>query len=163
MAKTEFATLGGGCFWGVEDLFQNLPGVLNAVSGYTGGHHKNSTYREVCSGLTGHAEVVRVEFDPEIISYKEILHFFWEIHDPTTINRQGPDIGSQYRSAIFTHSSEQKSQAEESKIWAQKYFKRPIVTEITEATDFIEAEEYHQDYFEKNGSHGCHVRRPIGR
>lgn len=163
MANTEFATLAGGCFWGIEDLFQKLPGVKTAVSGYTGGHHKNSTYREVCSGLTGHAEVVRVEFDPKVISYKEILHYFWEIHDPTTLNRQGPDIGTQYRSAIFTHSPEQKAQAEESKAWAQSYFNRPIVTEIVDAPEFLEAEEYHQDYFEKNGAHGCHIRRPFAR
>jgi peptide-methionine (S)-S-oxide reductase len=163
MATIEHATLAGGCFWGVEDLYQKQPGVLSAVSGYSNGVFPNPTYQDVCSGMTGHAEVVRIEFDAEIISYKEILHFFWEIHNPTTLNRQGPDIGTQYRSAIFTHSPEQKQIAEESKAWAQQFFDRPIVTEIEEATEFFPAEEYHQDYFEKNGAHGCHIRRPLGR
>lgn len=163
MAQTEIAIVAGGCFWGVEDLYRKLPGVLRAESGYIGGHHPNSTYREVCSGLTGHAEAVRIEFDPAVVSYKEILHYFWEIHDPTTLNRQGPDIGTQYRSAIFTTTDEQAERAAESKAWAQPFFNRPIVTEIVPATDFIRAEEYHQEYFLKNGGHGCHIRRPIGR
>jgi peptide-methionine (S)-S-oxide reductase len=163
MAQTELATVAGGCFWGVEDLYQKTEGVIEAVSGFMGGHTNDSTYREVCSGLTGHAEVVNITFDPEVISYKEILHLFWEIHNPTTLNRQGPDIGTQYRSAIFTHSEEQTQTAIESKEWAQQFFDRPIVTEIHPASHFIKAEEYHQDYFEKNGGHGCHIRRPIGR
>jgi len=163
MPTIEHATLAGGCFWGVEDLFQKQPGVITAVSGYSNGAFPNPTYRDVCSGLTGHAEVVRIEYDSEIISYKEILHFFWEIHNPTTLNRQGPDIGTQYRSAIYTHSPEQKLIAEESKAWAQQFFDRPIVTEIEEAKEFFPAEEYHQDYFEKNAGHGCHIRRPLGR
>lgn len=163
MSKTEYATIAGGCFWGVEDLFQKLPGVIKAESGYTGGHHPNSTYREVCSGLTGHAEAVRIEFNPEEVSYQELLHYFWEIHNPTTLNQQGPDIGTQYRSAIFYHSDDQKQIAEQSKSWAQQYFNRPIVTEIVPAAEFIRAEEYHQEYFAKNGGHGCHIRRPIGR
>ncbi len=163
MPKIEHAILAGGCFWGVEHLFQKQPGVISAVSGYVGGVTPQPGYSEVCSGLTGHAEAVQIEFDSEIISYKEILHFFWEIHNPTTLNRQGPDIGTQYRSAIFTTTPEQVQVAEESKAWAQQFFDRPIVTEIVEAAEFFPAEDYHQDYFEKNGGHGCHFRRPIGR
>lgn len=163
MAKTEIATFAGGCFWGVEDLFRKVPGVHDAVSGYIGGHLADPGYREVCSGLTGHAEAVEVTFDPEVVSYRELLHVFWEVHDPTTLNRQGPDIGTQYRSAVFVHSEEQRLAAEESKAWAQQFFSRPIVTEVVEASTFYPAEEYHQRYFEKNGGHGCHVRRPLGR
>ncbi|MBL8068203.1 MAG: peptide-methionine (S)-S-oxide reductase MsrA [Armatimonadetes bacterium] len=163
MAELELATVAGGCFWGVEDLFRKVPGVKSAVSGYIGGHSQNPTYREVCSGLTGHAEAVQIAFDPDVISYSEILHIFWEIHDPTTLNRQGPDIGTQYRSAIFVHSPEQRAAAEASKSWAQQFFPRPIVTSIEDASTFFPAEEYHQEYFSKNGGHGCHVRRSIGR
>ena len=163
MSEMQLATFGGGCFWGIEHLFRKLDGVQEAYSGYMGGHIKNVTYREVCSGLTGHAEVVQITFDPNKISYKELLHYFWEIHDPTTLNRQGPDVGTQYRSAIFTHSEEQSEQAQSSKEWAQEFFSSPIVTEISPATDFYKAEEYHQRYFEKNIAHGCHVRRPFAR
>mgnify|MGYP002625059203 CR=1 FL=1 len=163
MAKSEIATFAGGCFWGVEDLFRKVPGVMAAVSGYIGGSVDNPDYRSVCSGTTGHAEAVQITFDPEQVSYKELLHFFWEIHDPTTLNRQGPDVGTQYRSEIFTHSDEQMAEAEASKEWAQQFFSQPIVTAITPATEFFPAEEYHQEYFIKNGGHGCHIRRPIGR
>lgn len=164
MAELETATLAGGCFWGVEHLYRKLDGVKSAVSGYIGGHVESPTYRDVCSGLTGHAEAVEIKFDPKVISYPEILHFFWEIHDPTTLNRQGPDIGTQYRSAIFTHSPEQAEQARTSLEWAQQFFPRPIVTEVVPATTFYSAEEYHQEYFDKHPGHGgCYVRRPLGR
>lgn len=163
MDNLEIATVGGGCFWGIEHLYQQLPGVKSAISGYMGGHVENVTYREVCTGLTGHSEVVQVTYDPEIITFSEILHYFWEIHNPVTLNRQGPDIGTQYRSAIFTHTPEQMEQAQASKKWAQQFFQHPIVTEITEAATFYPAEDYHQEYFSKNGGHGCHIRRPIGR
>lgn len=163
MSDTKVATFAGGCFWGVEHLFRQHPGVLEAVSGYMGGHVKNVTYKEVCSGLTGHAEVVQVTYDPAQVTFKELLHFFWEIHDPTTLDRQGPDVGPQYRSAVFTHDETQAQEAEESKAWAQAYFSRPIVTEITPAAEFWSAEDYHQRYFEKHEAHGCHVRRPFAR
>lgn len=163
MSTEQKATFAGGCFWGVEALFRSQPGVHDAISGYMGGHIKNVTYKEVCSGLTGHAEVVQVTFDPNVVSFKELCHLFWEIHDPTTLNRQGPDVGTQYRSAIYFHSDEQRIEAEASKAWAQEFFERPIVTEVTAAGEFYRAEEYHQRYFEKNGGHGCHVRRPFGR
>ncbi len=163
MEKIEIATLGGGCFWGIEDLFKKLDGVIEANSGYMGGHTESTNYREVCSGQSGHAEVVQVHFNPEIVTYKEILHFFWEIHNPTTLNSQGPDHGTQYRSAIFTHSPQQMKDATESKLWAQEYFSNPIVTQIEEASKFHIAEDYHQNYFQKNGGHGCHIRRKIGR
>lgn len=161
MADLQVATVAGGCFWGVEDLFRKLPGVKSAVSGYSGGHTENPTYREICSGLTGHAEAVRIEFDPDIVDYRDILHLFWEIHDPTTLNRQGPDIGTQYRSAIFVHSDVQMAEAQKSREWAQKHFSRPIVTTIEPAGEFFPAEDYHQEYFARNGGHGCHIRRPI--
>lgn len=161
MEKLQQATLGGGCFWGVEDLFLKLDGVHSATSGYMGGHTETVTYREICTGTTGHAEVVQIEFNPEIITYSEILHYFWEIHNPTTLNQQGPDHGTQYRSVIFYHSPDQKQQAEESKNWAQQFFTSPIVTEISAAQVFHPAEDYHQKYFQKNGGHGCHIRRPL--
>lgn len=163
MSELAVATFAGGCFWGVEHLFRSLPGVKDAVSGYMGGHIPNVTYKEVCSGLTGHAEVVQVTFDPSQVNYQELLHFFWEIHDPTTLNRQGPDVGTQYRSAVFTHSPEQAAEAEASKTWAQSFFNKPIVTVIEPAQTFYPAEDYHQRYFEKHGAHGCHIRRPFGR
>lgn len=163
MESTQTAIFAGGCFWGVEHLFRAQPGVLEAVSGYIGGHTDNPTYREVCSGQTGHAEAVRVIFDPTQTTYKELLHFFWEIHDPTTLNRQGPDHGTQYRSAVFTTTPEQQTEAEESKAWAQDYFPKPIVTEIVPATTFYPAEDYHQRYFEVHGAHGCHIRRKFAR
>jgi peptide-methionine (S)-S-oxide reductase len=146
----EKATFGAGCFWGVEAEFRKVEGVVDAVVGYSGGALENPTYKDVCSGTTGHAEVVEVEYDPSKVSYEELLEVFWENHDPTTPNRQGPDVGTQYRSAIFFHTPEQEAAARASKERAQARFKKPIVTEITPASDFYRAEEYHQRYFEKN-------------
>ena len=152
MDKAIFAA---GCFWGVEHEFRQTPGVLEAVSGYTGGHRDNPTYEDVCTGQTGHAEAVEVTFDPEKVSYEELLEKFWAMHDPTTRNRQGPDVGSQYRSGVFTTTPEQSALAEESKAEAQKGLGRPIVTEITPASTFWPAEDYHQRYFEKRGILSC--------
>lgn len=163
MSKTQIATFAGGCFWGVEDLFRKTPGVISAVSGYMGGQTDNVTYRDVCTGTTGHAEVVQVTFDPDLTSFRELLHTFFEIHDPTTLNRQGPDHGTQYRSAVFFHTPQQEEETKSFIAWAQEHFPRPIVTEITPASTFHVAEDYHQRYFEKNGGHGCHIRRPFGR
>lgn len=159
---TEVATFAAGCFWGVESAFRELigKGVLSTTVGYTGGHTKNPTYKEVCSHTTGHAEAVEVEFDPAKVSYEKLLRVFWSIHDPTTPNRQGPDVGSQYRSAIFYHSDEQRQQAEKSKTELEKSgkWKNPVVTEITKAGEFYPAEDYHQQYFEKQGIEPtCHV------
>jgi peptide-methionine (S)-S-oxide reductase len=153
--KTQFATFGAGCFWGVEAEFLKVPGVLDATSGYEGGTTEHPTYRDVCSNATGHAEVVQVEFDPARVDYERLLDVFWSIHDPTTPNRQGPDHGSQYRSAIFYHSPGQQAAAEASKARENASGKhaRPIVTEIVPAQPFYRAEEYHQRYFEKNGVH----------
>lgn len=147
---TEFATLGGGCFWCVEAIYQDLKGVLKVESGYSGGHVDNPTYREVCSGLTGHAEVIHVTFDPAVISFKEILEVFFTFHDPTTLNRQGADSGPQYRSAIFYHSPEQKTVAEAVKQSMQSIWDDPIVTEITAFEKFYKAEDYHQNYYKDN-------------
>lgn len=151
----EKATFAAGCFWGVEAAFRQFlnKGIISTRVGYTGGHTKNPTYREVCSHTTGHAEAVEVEFDPTKISYQDLLDIFWSIHDPTTLNRQGPDVGDQYRSAIFYHSEEQRRLAEESKqrLEESKRFSRPIVTEILPAQEFYEAEDYHQQYYEKKG------------
>jgi peptide-methionine (S)-S-oxide reductase len=147
---TERATFGAGCFWGVEAEFRKVEGVVDATVGYSGGALENPTYKDVCSGTTGHAEVVEVEYDPSKVSYEELLEVFWENHDPTTLNRQGPDMGTQYRSAIFFHTPEQEAAARASKERAQDRFKKPIVTEITPAAEFYRAEEYHQRYFEKN-------------
>jgi peptide-methionine (S)-S-oxide reductase len=147
---TEKATFGAGCFWGVEAEFRKVEGVVDATVGYSGGALENPTYKDVCSGTTGHAEVVEVEYDPSKVSYEELLEVFWENHDPTTLNRQGPDVGTQYRSAIFFHTPEQEAAARASKERAQDRFKKPIVTEITPAAEFYRAEEYHQRYFEKN-------------
>jgi peptide-methionine (S)-S-oxide reductase len=148
----ETATFGAGCFWGVEASFQKIKGVTATTVGYMGGNLKNPTYEDVCTNKTGHAEVVQVKFDNSKISYDEILEFFWDIHDPTQKNRQGVDIGSQYRSVIFYHNMEQKSIAEKSKAKLNQLnkFKKPIVTEIIEAKEFYRAEEYHQDYLNKN-------------
>ncbi|MFM1769457.1 MAG: peptide-methionine (S)-S-oxide reductase MsrA [Verrucomicrobiota bacterium] len=146
----ETATLGAGCFWCVEAVFERLPGVKSVTSGYTGGRTANPTYEDICTGLTGHAEVTQVEFDPKVISFSEILDVFWQSHDPTTLNRQGADVGTQYRSAIFYHGESQKLAAEKSKKAAQADFDRPIVTEITAAGKFYKAENYHQDYFRNN-------------
>ena len=152
------ATFGAGCFWGVETAFRRVNGVISTTVGYSGGSFKNPTYEDVCSGKTGHAEVVQVEFDPAMVSYDELLAVFWENHDPTTMNRQGPDVGEQYRSAIFCHDHEQKVRAETSKEKLVKSgrYKSPIVTEITPASEFYGAEEYHQQYFEKRGMGGSH-------
>ena len=145
--KTEQATFGGGCFWCMEAVFERLDGVKSVISGYAGGTKKNPTYQEVCAGATGHAEVVQIEFDPREISYEKLLEVFWEAHDPTTTNRQGADVGTQYRSVILYHNAAQKKAAEESKQTAQWRFPAPIVTEITPLAAFYKAEDYHQDYF----------------
>ena len=156
MAK---ATFGAGCFWGVEEDFRKIPGVLQTAVGYSGGKTDNPTYEDVCSDETGHAEVVEVEYDPEKVSYDRLLDVFWNGHNPTQLNRQGPDVGTQYRSAIFFHTPEQEAAAKTSKEKLEKSgrFPRPIVTEITPASRFWRAEEYHQRYFEKRGGGSCHV------
>lgn len=155
----EKAILAAGCFWGVEHLFRKVPGVADVKVGYTGGQKESPTYRDVCTGQTGHAEAVEIDYDPETITYGELIDIFFENHDPTTLNRQGPDIGTQYRSAIFYMNEEQKRLAEEKKKnWQEsKKFTKEIVTEITQATIFYRAEEYHQRYFEKNGITGCGI------
>jgi len=156
----EKATFAGGCFWGVEHLFNEIPGVVDAVSGYAGGTRDNPTYEQVCSGRTGHAEAVEVTYDPSKVTYDELLNAFWNMHDPTTLNYQGPDHGHQYRSAIFFHGPEQEAAARRSAKEAQKYFAKPIVTEIVPATHFWRAEEYHQRYFDKHqGHYSCHFIR----
>ncbi len=149
---TEIATFAAGCFWGVQAGFDQLNGIQQTTVGYSGGTTENPTYNEICRGDTGHAECIEVTFDPEVISYQQLLDHFWQSHTPTTLNRQGPDVGSQYRSAIFYHSEEQKQQAETSKQqWDQsRHFDQPIVTEITAASTFYPAEEYHQKYSEKH-------------
>jgi peptide-methionine (S)-S-oxide reductase len=149
----EKATFGAGCFWGVEATFRKVPGVRSVQVGYSGGSFENPSYEDVCTGTTGHAEVVEIEFDPSSVSYGELLEVFWGCHDPTQLNRQGPDFGTQYRSAIFFHSPEQQAQALESKrkLEASGRCARPIVTEITPASRFYRAEEYHQRYLEKRG------------
>jgi peptide-methionine (S)-S-oxide reductase len=152
--KLELATIAGGCFWCVEAVFERIEGVVDAVSGYTGGSVKDPTYKQVTTGETGHAEAVQITFDPEVISYERLLEWFWAAHDPTTLNRQGADVGTHYRSAIFYHNPEQKAIAEASKKVAQESFTDPIVTEITELDVFYEAEDYHQDYFELNPAAG---------
>ncbi|HTU81000.1 MAG TPA: peptide-methionine (S)-S-oxide reductase MsrA [Candidatus Acidoferrales bacterium] len=156
----EIATFAAGCFWGVEAAFRQVPGVLSAVSGYIGGRTENPTYRQVCSHTTGHAEAVEVTFDPKRVSYEQLLAVFWQIHDPTQLNRQGPDVGDQYRSAIFTYSPEQERAALASRDAEAKTQSRPIVTQILPAPKFWPAEEYHQRYFEKNGGAACHVSVP---
>lgn len=157
--KIEKATFGAGCFWGVEATFRQVPGVTATAVGYAGGKTKNPTYKDVCTDQTGHAEVVEVQFDPAQVSYETLLNIFWENHDPTTRNRQGPDWGSQYRSAIFVHSPEQEKAARESKerLQASGKWSRPIVTEITPAPEFYRAEDYHQQYLEKRGLASCHL------
>jgi len=162
--EMQLATLGSGCFWCTEAFFLKLKGVESVVSGYTGGKVKNPTYREVCTGLTGHAEVVQVKFNPSVISYEEILEVFWNTHDPTTLNKQGADEGTQYRSAVFYHNDEQKKIAEEYKIQLDKsgVYKNRIVTEITPFSVFYPAEDYHQNYYALNPNQGyCqYVIRP---
>src|SRR5271169_1778413 len=155
----ELATFGAGCFWGIEAAFRRVPGVLDAAAGYSGGRTEHPTYKEVCSNSTGHAEVVQVTYDPEKVSYAQLLNVFWSIHDPTQVNRQGPDFGSQYRTAIFFHSPEQEAAANDSKkaLDASGKFRHPIATEITPAGTFWRAEEYHQRYLEKRGAQSCHI------
>ncbi len=147
------ATFAAGCFWHVEDLFRKTKGVKSTQVGYTGGKLTNPTYEEVCTDKTGHAEAVQVEYDPDEVSYDKLLKIFWENHDPTTLNRQGPDVGSQYRSAVFYHNESQKQEAEKSKEELEKSgrYQRPIVTEVAPAPEFYKAEEYHQKYFQKHG------------
>ncbi len=156
---SEIATFGAGCFWGIEANFQRIPGVISAESGYSGGHMANPSYKDVCTDETGHAEVVQVTFDPEKVSYEKLLDAFWQMHDPTQVNRQGPDFGSQYRSAIFFHSPEQEAAAKKSKaaLEASGKLRRPVATEITAAGTFWRAEEYHQKYLEKRGATSCHI------
>jgi peptide-methionine (S)-S-oxide reductase len=152
LGSYELATLAGGCFWCLEAVFDDLKGVKDVVSGYSGGKTPNPTYKQVCTGATGHAEVVQVTFDPTQISYKDLLQVFFAIHDPTTLNRQGADVGTQYRSAIFYHSPDQKSIAEQviGELSAEKLWNRPIVTELQPLTHFYPAEDYHQEYFANN-------------
>lgn len=152
--KLAIATFGGGCFWCTEAVFQRVKGVEKVVSGYAGGKVKNPTYKEVTSGLTGHAEVIQITYNPTLITYPELLEIFWGTHDPTTLNRQGADVGTQYRSVIFYHSAEQKelASAYKQKLDASGAFDRPIVTEISQAGDFYPAEDYHQNYFNLNGN-----------
>lgn len=154
----EKATFGAGCFWGVEEKFRQTKGVVETKVGYSGGHTENPTYEQVCGKQTGHAEVVEVTFDPAVISYEQLLKIFFEMHDPTTLNRQGPDHGSQYRSAIYFHSTEQEQQAKEkiAALSTAKAFRDPIVTEVTAAKPFYDAEEYHQKYLAKRGINVCH-------
>ena len=157
MSGRETATFAAGCFWGVEVDFRNTPGVTDVRVGYTGGHAAEPSYEQVRGGTTGHAEAVEVTFDPDEVSYGELVEAFWELHDPTQVNRQGWDVGTQYRSAIFTHSPEQAEVAAESKARAQARVPRPIATEIAEATTFWPAEEYHQQYLVKNGRATCRI------
>ena len=149
--QIETATLGGGCFWCMEAVYERLPGVISVTSGYAGGHTENPTYHEVCGGDTGHAEVTQIEFDPAKISFAQLLDVFWQAHDPTTLNRQGADEGTQYRSVIFYHDEKQKLVAEKSKLAAQEQILKPIVTEIAPFRKFFKAEDYHQGYFDTNG------------
>lgn len=153
------ATFGAGCFWGVEEAFRRIEGVTGAAVGYLGGTLEDPTYEDVCTGRTGHAEVVQVEYDPSRVSFERLLDVFWESHDPTTLNRQGPDVGTQYRSAVFFHDEEQEAEATASKerMNASGRFRRPIVTEITRATPFYRAEDYHQQYLAKRGRSSCHL------
>jgi len=157
MAKATFAA---GCFWGVEATFRQLPGVSSTRVGYTGGSVENPTYKDVCTDTTGHAEAVEVEYDPAKLSYHKLLEVFWENHDPTQLNRQGPDFGKQYRSAIFFHDAEQEAAAKASKEALEKsrHYSRPIMTQIVPAVKFYEAEDYHQQYLEKRGLASCHIK-----
>ena len=157
--QTEKATFGAGCFWGVEETFRNVKGVLSTSVGYAGGTHQNPTYQDVCTDKTGHAEVVEVEFDPSQVSYDELLDLFWSNHNPTTLNRQGPDVGKQYRSVIFYHSPEQQASANASKEKLEKSgrFNRPIVTQVEPAPTFWRGEEYHQHYLQKRGQAHCAI------
>ena len=160
MVKTEKATFAAGCFWGVEAAFRQVEGVRSTAVGYTGGTLKNPTYHDVCTDATGHAEAVEVTYDPSEVAYDDLLRVFWQNHDPTTLNRQGPDVGTQYRSAIFFHDAEQEAAAKASKEALQKSgtYKKPIVTEIVPASEFWQAEEYHQLYLEKRGLAHCTIK-----
>lgn len=149
----ERAVLGGGCFWCVEAVYQGRPGIKSVVSGYAAGKNPHPTYEEVCTGRSGHAEVVEITFDPAVVSYEKILDLFWDSHDPTTLNRQGADEGTQYRSIIITQNPHQRDAAEKSKATAQAHFKDPIVTEIVDFTEFFPAEDYHQDFSDRNPNH----------
>ena len=153
----ETATFAAGCFWGVEEAFRRVEGVVSTAAGYSGGTQENPTYADVCSGGTGHAEAVEVVFDPSKVPYEQLLDVFWSVHDPTQLNRQGPDVGSQYRSAIFHHGPQQEAAARVSKetLAASGRFTRPVVTEITPASTFYRAEEYHQQYIAKGGKASC--------
>lgn len=155
----EKAAFGAGCFWGVEAAFRKLEGVTATAAGYMGGHTDNPTYKEVCTDATGHAEVVLVEFNPDIIGYDALLDLFWRCHNPTELNRQGPDVGTQYRSAIFTYSAAQQQAAEQSRarLAASGKYSKPVVTDITPAATFFKAEDYHQQYLEKRGLASCHL------
>jgi len=155
----EKATFGAGCFWGVEAEFRKVPGVISTRVGFAGGHVPDVSYRQVCSGTTGHAEVCEVTFDPSKVSYAQLLDVFWQVHDPTQVNRQGPDIGEQYRSVIFFHTPAQEAAARASKaaLEASHVFKRPIATKIEPAGPFYQAEDYHQQYFEKRGIAHCNL------
>ena len=156
--KTEIADLGGGCFWCMEAVFERLPGVISVTSGFAGGTTANPTYQDVCTETTGHAEVTEIVFDPAKISYRQLLDVFWQAHDPTTLNRQGADVGTSYRSIILYRDEKQKLEAEQSKLEAQKHFKHPIVTEIVPLKNFYKAEDYHQQYYDNNSSVGyCQV------
>ena len=159
MLNTETAIFAAGCFWGVQEYFSRVKGVIKSESGYTGGSKKNPTYEEVCTGKTGHAEYVRIIFDPKVVSYKKLLQHFWEIHDPTSLNKQGTDMGSQYRSAIFYNNSKQETVAKASleKLVKSGKYSRKIVTEILPEKEFYLAEEYHQDYLKKNPHGYCHI------
>jgi peptide-methionine (S)-S-oxide reductase len=157
--STEKATFGAGCFWGVEETFRQVPGVVDVAVGYEGGTLDNPSYRDVCTDRTGHAEVVEVDYNPERVSYDELLNVFWNNHNPTTLNRQGPDVGTQYRSVVFYHTPEQQATATASKEQLEREgrFKRPIVTQIVPASTFYRAEEYHQQYLAKHGLSHCHI------
>jgi peptide-methionine (S)-S-oxide reductase len=151
------ATFGAGCFWGVEHIYRQIPGVIEAYSGYAGGATERPTYRDICTGTTGHAEVVEVTFDANKVSYARLAEVFFKLHDPTTLNRQGPDVGTQYRSVIFYHDDAQRAEAEKAKVAAQPRFKSPIVTTIEPAPVFWMAEAYHQRYIERTGQPSCHI------
>jgi peptide-methionine (S)-S-oxide reductase len=153
-AKLESAIVGGGCFWCVEAQYKMLKGVKKVVSGYSGGHVKDPTYKQICNGDTGHAEVIRIDYDPALITFRDVIDLFWDAHDPTTLNRQGNDVGTQYRSIIFYTSEEQKKISEESKVNAAKIIGKPIVTEIVPLEVFYPAEDYHQDYYKNNPYQG---------
>jgi peptide-methionine (S)-S-oxide reductase len=159
--NTQKATFGAGCFWGVEVDLRAIPGVVNTRVGYAGGQLADPTYKDVCSDRTGHAEVVELEFDPTQVSYEQLVDHFWELHDPTQLNRQGPDFGTQYRSVIFVHDSDQAAVAAASRERARPRFRRPIVTEIVEAGPFWPAEDYHQRYLEKRGLASCTLGEPV--